>query len=161
MASGGTVLFVILAASGLMLFLRQIAAQTTEITIRSVPSMPETGQVLICGAVVNPGYFPVKESDTLNGIIKSANPSPSADLSIVKIHVESVNHIPSPQKISLNRADVWLLSFLPGIGEGKAEAIARYRKNNGPFKHIDEVMNVEGIGAGTYAKIRDYITIED
>jgi len=155
------ILFIMLAISGIVLFIRQSAVQATEITIRTVPSIPDSGQVLISGAVENPGYFPVKDGDTLKNMIESAIPSATSDLSIIKIHVESANHSSLPQKISLNRADVWLLSLLPGIGEGRAQAIVDYRSKNGLFKHIDEVMNVAGIGSGTYAKISDYITVED
>jgi len=154
-------LFTVLVVSGIVLFIKQTAAQTTEITIRQTPTVPTTGEVLISGAVSNPGYFPIKSTDTLGNLIQAANPTTDANLSTIKVYIESTRDTPSPQKISLNRADAWLLSFLPGIGQGKAQTIIAYRTKNGHFKHINEVLKVEGIGSGTFDKIKDYITVED
>lgn len=57
----------------------------------------------------------------------------------------------SPQahtlKINLNVADAPTLQReLTGIGEAKAEAIVAYRETNGPFKSVDELLEVKGIG---------------
>lgn len=154
-------LFTALVISGIILFIKQTAAQTIEITIRQTPAIPCTGEVCISGAVSNPGYFPIKPTDTMETIIQAANPTTDANLGTIKVHIESTRDTPSPQKISLNRADVWLLSLLSGIGQGKAQAIVAYRTKNGYFKHIDDVLKVEGIGSGTFDKIKDYITVED
>lgn len=53
-----------------------------------------------------------------------------------------------------------LAEALNGVGEAKAEAIVAYRESNGPFKHIDELINVRGIGMATVDKNRDMIRIE-
>lgn len=53
-----------------------------------------------------------------------------------------------------------LAEALNGVGEAKAEAIVAYREANGPFKHIDELINVRGIGMATVDKNRDMIRIE-
>jgi competence protein ComEA len=47
---------------------------------------------------------------------------------------------------------------LEGIGESKAKAIIEYR-NKTPFKSIDEIKNVQGIGESLYAKIKEIITV--
>ena len=49
---------------------------------------------------------------------------------------------------------------LPGIGEAKAEAILTYRQAEGRFESPEELMNVPGIKAGIYAKIKDRIAID-
>jgi len=50
---------------------------------------------------------------------------------------------------------------LPGIGQGKAQAIVDYRNQHGPFRRIEDVLKVEGIGSGTLDKIKNLITVED
>ena len=43
----------------------------------------------------------------------------------------------------------------------KAEAIVTYREENGQFKHIDELVNVKGIGIRTVDINREYILLEN
>ena len=62
-------------------------------------------------------------------------------------------------KIDINSASKSHLMSLPGIGEGKANAIIEYRKTNGPFKSIEEIKNVKGIGESIYQKIKDKIEV--
>ena len=49
--------------------------------------------------------------------------------------------------------------LLTGIGKVKAEAIVKYRDENGPFASKEDIKNVNGIGDGTYAGIEDEITV--
>ena len=49
---------------------------------------------------------------------------------------------------------------LKGVGHSKAEAIVRYREANGAFKHVDELVNVKGIGLRTVDINREFITLE-
>lgn len=74
---------------------------------------------------------------------------------------DEINPAEMPQKIDINRAEAWLLEALPGIGESKAQAIIAYRQQNGVFKHISEITNVEGIGPAIYEQIKDLITVGD
>ena len=62
-------------------------------------------------------------------------------------------------KISINKATVKELQKLDGIGESKAEAIVKYRENNGEFKKIEDIKNVSGIGDSAFEKIKDKITL--
>lgn len=62
--------------------------------------------------------------------------------------------------IDINRADAAALDSLPGIGPATAAAIIDYRTNNGPFKQIEAIQDVKGIGPAVYAKIKDNITVE-
>jgi competence protein ComEA len=49
--------------------------------------------------------------------------------------------------VNINTADVQVLAEnINGVGAKKAEAIVAYRKANGPFKSIEELTNVKGIG---------------
>lgn len=63
-------------------------------------------------------------------------------------------------KININTADISQLQKLPGIGPSTAERIVEYRKENGPFKRIEELMNVRGIGQKKFDRIKDQITVQ-
>ena len=60
--------------------------------------------------------------------------------------------------ISINNATIGELSKLSGIGEAKAKQIIEYRTQNGPFKTIEDIKQVPGIGESIFAQIKDYIT---
>lgn len=63
-------------------------------------------------------------------------------------------------KVDINTADAAQLEkVLVGIGPAKAEAIVQYRKANGPFKSVDELALVKGIGLKTVERNRDLITV--
>jgi competence protein ComEA len=49
---------------------------------------------------------------------------------------------------------------LKGVGQSKAQAIVRYREANGAFKHVDELVNVKGIGLRTVDINREFIMLE-
>ena len=53
-----------------------------------------------------------------------------------------------------------IASGLKGVGLTKATAIVEYRQNNGTFMHIDELVNVKGIGIRTVDINRDAITLK-
>ncbi len=63
-------------------------------------------------------------------------------------------------KININHADAVALGLLPGIGEKTALDIIEYRKQNGMFEKIEEIMNVPGIKESKFSKIKDYICTE-
>jgi competence protein ComEA len=50
-------------------------------------------------------------------------------------------------KVNINTADAkTLAAALEGIGPSRAEAIVRYRQEHGPFKSVEALANVKGIG---------------
>lgn len=61
-------------------------------------------------------------------------------------------------KVSINTATKEELMTLTGIGDSKAEDIIKYREENGPFKTIEDIKNVSGIGDSLFAKIKENIT---
>ena len=61
--------------------------------------------------------------------------------------------------ININTASSFELESLPGIGSVAAGKIIAYREENGPFFSIEDIINVTGIGPGTYERIKDLITV--
>src|SRR5262245_51572201 len=60
--------------------------------------------------------------------------------------------------VNINTATKEELTSLKGIGEKRAQDIIDYRTKNGPFKSVDDLENVPGIGPGTMKQIRSELT---
>ena len=66
------------------------------------------------------------------------------------------------QPVNVNSASAEeIAEALKGVGATKAEAIVNYRNENGQFKHVDELVNVKGIGIRTVDINRDYILLDN
>jgi len=61
--------------------------------------------------------------------------------------------------ININTADAQELQKLSGVGPAIADRIITYRNNNGSYKTIDDLKKVSGIGAKTFDKFKDKITV--
>lgn len=62
--------------------------------------------------------------------------------------------------VDINTADSeTMVDQLVGIGPQKAMAIVRYRQKNGPFKHVNELVEVSGIGQKTIEQNRSRMTV--
>ena len=62
-------------------------------------------------------------------------------------------------RIDINSATHWQLDYLPLIGEVKAQRIIDYREKHGPFKSLDELKNVPGIGDKIVERMRPYVRV--
>ena len=64
------------------------------------------------------------------------------------------------ERVNINTADAATLDrVLVNVGPAKADAIVAYRKTNGPFRSIDQLALVKGIGLKTIEKNRDRIVL--
>src|SRR4029450_10695895 len=63
--------------------------------------------------------------------------------------------------VNINTATKEELTSLKGIGEKRAQDIIDYRTKNGPFKSVDDLEKVPGIGPGTMKQIRSELTRSD
>jgi competence protein ComEA len=61
--------------------------------------------------------------------------------------------------INLNSATSDQLDTLPGVGPSTAKAIISYRNRKGPFRKVEDLLNVPGIGPSKVAALRDQVTV--
>jgi competence protein ComEA len=154
------ILVIIIIAGGVVIGLDYRRSQPIEIIMSSTP-VPE-GEIYIGGEVNNPGIYPFYAGDSLEDILRAAGGvTGNADLTHIELSVSEKGEVAELQKININTADAWLLAALPGIGDVRAQAIIAYRQQNGPFRDINELLNIAGIGDATLEKIRDLITVGD
>jgi competence ComEA-like helix-hairpin-helix protein len=64
-----------------------------------------------------------------------------------------------PITIDVNRAAVGELRVLPGIGAVRAEAIVLERVRNGPFRRIEDLDRVDGLGPETVEELRPFVRV--
>jgi competence protein ComEA len=72
---------------------------------------------------------------------------------------QSSSQTKSKKKININTASLVELQNLPRIGSKVAQRIIDYRKQHGPFKRVEDIMKVKGIGERTFLRIKDLITV--
>ena len=62
-------------------------------------------------------------------------------------------------KVNINSANAEQLMGIDGIGEATAAKIIAYREENGPFKSIEDIKDVSGIGDKKFESMKDSITV--
>ena len=118
-------LVVIIAIGGIVAWSRYNRSQPIEISIPTAQELQ--GEIYIGGAVSNPGFYSLKNDDTIEALIQAAGGiTSSADLSRTKLFFPQTGEEEQSQKINLNQAEAWLLEALPEIGESRAQAINSY-----------------------------------
>ena len=144
--------------------------------------------IYVSGEVNNPGIVTIESDKRLyDAVEKLGGVTQNADLNRINLALKindeehyiipkigedniisqdiSVNNIDTikneqTSKININTATIEELDNLPGVGEATANKILNYREENGIFKSIEEVKNVNGIGEKKYIDIKDKICIE-
>ena len=153
-------LVTVIAASSIIACSRYSWSQAIEISLPPIQEI--TGRIYIDYTVSNPGFYSLKAGDTVETLIQAAGGTTgNADLNQLKLYIPQTEKEESSQKFNINRAEVWLLEALPGIGEARAQDIVAYRQQNGPFNNTYELTEVVGIGITTYEEIKDWITVTD
>lgn len=148
---------------------------------------PKEIKVDVKGAVLVPGLYVALDGERVFDLVEKAGGfTAEADSNLVNlaqiVEDEMVIYVPvigeegniplqagtgsaftgnaqEEQKINLNTASEMELQTLTGIGPSKAATIIRYRTENGPFKSIEELKNISGIGVKTYEKLKEEIAI--
>jgi competence protein ComEA len=137
------------------------------------PITTATLMIDVAGGVVHPGVYSLplnarvfEAINAAGGLAAGADASEVNQARILKdgeqiyIYPKSVvNHIGGASKksngpIMINRATAKEFEALDGIGPVLAERIVAYRKTNGPFSAIEDLLKVQGIGPNTFAKFK-------
>jgi competence protein ComEA len=149
---------------------------TTDSTDLSISEDPDTLTVTISGEVRTGGTYVVPLESTLGTLIEAAggattNADPLAydtaflledkqTFYIAPIYDNSNTCSTEPiDKVNINTDDKATLTKVGAIGTTIASAIVTYRTENGPFKRIEELKNVSGIGNATFEKVKDFVQI--
>jgi competence protein ComEA len=61
--------------------------------------------------------------------------------------------------VNINTANLEELQLLPRVGPALAGRIVEFRKANGPFRSVDELLAVKGIGESSFEKLEPYLVI--
>ena len=71
-------------------------------------------------------------------------------------------YLSAADKININTASKEvLMTEIKGVGEKRATAIIAYREQNGPFKSVEELANVSGVGQSIVEENKDLLTVSD
>jgi competence protein ComEA len=138
------------------------------------------------GAVVVPGVHRLPGGSRVQDVLAAAGgPTPDADLDRVNLAAPVVDGervwiprmgeeapplapggspapaagAPTAGPVDLNTATAEQLDTLPGIGPATAAAIIEHRERNGPFRSVDELLDVPGIGDAKLAQLRDLVSV--
>ncbi|MSP12010.1 MAG: ComEA family DNA-binding protein [Chloroflexi bacterium] len=148
---------------------------------------PKQIAVYISGAVLHPDVYTLIEGARLKDLVTMAGGLlPEADAASINLavslgdgqhfHISRQGETPIPSaaannsaapatqvqstnKINLNTATATELDSLPGIGPSIARRIMDYRTKNGPFKSIEDIKLVSGIGDAMFENLKDRITV--
>lgn len=160
---------------------------TPEPTATPTPTpTPAPLRVYVTGAVQAPDvYYLTVGSLVRDAVLAAGGPAPDADLERINLarQLQDQQQIYIPRKgeeppvptisdgvpvgtssadqplVNINTATVEELQQLPRVGPALAQRIVAYREMYGPFKSIEDVMQVPGIGEALFAAIRDSITV--
>ncbi len=73
---------------------------------------------------------------------------------------ENKSTLSASHKVNINSADVATLTTLKGVGPQLAERIVEFRENNGPFKKVEDITAVKGVGTKILERNKNLIAIK-
>jgi competence protein ComEA len=146
-------------------------------------------QVQVAGAITQPGVYTLTLGSRVSDALDAAGGArPDANLDEINLALRlndgdaievptraaavelSMPVTPTPSgvsgamtprlKIDINTATVEQLDTLPRIGPALAQRIVDYRTQQGPFKKIEDIKNVKGIGDAVFEDLKDLIAVK-
>jgi competence protein ComEA len=132
------------------------------------------------GAVARPGVYQVPARSRVADVLAAAGgPGPDADLDQVNLaapvadgdrvyiprkgerppDASAAAGAPGAQPLDLNQATVDQLDALPGVGPSTARAIVAWRTEHGPFRRVDDLLEVRGIGPAKLDALRSEVRV--
>lgn len=139
--------------------------------------------VHVAGAVLQPGVYELPDGARVHeAVLAAGGAAPEADtdqLNLAAVLADGQKvYVPregeqvvtdggggaggsaTPQAVvSINRASAQELEALPGIGPVLAGRIVTYRTANGPFRSVDDLLNVSGIGPKLLEQLRPHVRL--
>ncbi|WP_223838683.1 ComEA family DNA-binding protein [Nocardiopsis deserti] len=142
---------------------------------------PEEDLVVhVGGEVSDPGLYTLPSGSRVADAVEEAGGAlPDADLDLLNLARPLVDGeqvlvgVPAPAGagvpgsgpqgtgglVDINRADRALLETLPGVGAVIADNIVSYREEHGPFRSVDDLVNVDRIGDKVLADLQPHVTV--
>lgn len=163
-----------------------MAARPATATVAAAPPpsvVPADVVVQIAGAVVRPGVYHLPLGSRVGDLVTAAGgPIDGVDAAVLPLAAKVADgqrvYLPKPGEpvsaaagvsvggssasagpVDLNSATVAQLDALPGIGPATAAAIVAYRDKNGPFKTIDGLLEIKGLGAAKVDALRELVRV--
>ena len=158
--------------------------QVKDVEKKSKPKVLDTKEqkkiiiIDVKGAVFKEGVYEMKEGDRVKEAVEKAGGLlPDADVKKVNlaqmVQDQMLLYVPnknepvqegatfskSEGKVQINTASKEQLEKITGIGSRKAESILKYREEHGLFQKIEDLLEIDGIGAKSLEKIKDQIII--
>ena len=187
LALGGAVLLAALAAALGMWLSRPVLEQPPALPAPATPTAAHSAGagrpgapagapivVSVVGKVARPGLVTVPDGSRVADALRAAGgPLPDADLTQLNPARKIVDGeqiavgVPQPQsapgqppgKVDLNTATQTDLETLPGVGPAMAQRILQWRAKNGRFQSVDQLREVDGIGATRFDHLKDLVQI--
>jgi len=182
------VLLNLIAFVGLAFALRRPTRGLVEIlpppTITPAPTpTPQVLTVYVSGAVARPGVYTLPDHSRVGRAVNAAGGFAEGALRAgvnlaqplmdgQQIHVPREGEVTPPVvpagspfsgdqagPVDINTASAEQLTALPRIGPVMANRIVEYREAHGPFRKIEEIEKVKGIGDATFERLKDLITV--
>jgi competence protein ComEA len=156
---------------------------TAAVSAAPPPSLvPADVVVQIAGAVVRPGVYHLPLGSRVGDLVTAAGgPIDGVDPAVLPLAAKVADgqrvYLPKPGEpvsaaagvsvsgstavgpVDLNSATVAQLDALPGIGPSTAAAIVAYRDKHGPFKSIDGLLEIKGLGASKVDALRELVRV--
>jgi len=176
---GSAVVGTILTPGGETVDVTSLSGDGGERELAPVP--PDVVVLHVHGAVGEPGIVELPlGSRVVDAIAAARGPTDDADLGAVnlarivadgeQLYVPRHGEVPPPTtgggsgpdaqgRVNINTADAAALETLAGVGPALASRIIAWREQNGPFRSVDELTAVSGIGPKTLDGMRDQVTV--
>ncbi len=153
----------------------ELSLQETDTVDIQQEEAKESIYVHVCGAVNSEGVYELPRGSRVFEAIEAAGGfrEDAATTEVnqaelledeARIYVPTVQEIQQGTsskngKININKATKEELMTLPGVGASRAESIVQYRKEQGAFKKIEDIMKIAGIKEALFEKIKELISV--
>ena len=168
-----SLLVALLTGSGLLAY-HSVASPGVEIVIPTSTAVKAI-TVAVAGAVTQPGLYTLGAGQRVQDAISAAGGATAeADLSRVNLAAqlrdgqqvrlprlgEPLPVLADDGRINLNLATAEILATLPGIGATRAQRIVEYRREHGPFGHVEDLMELRLLPASLLEEVRGRLFVQ-